>query len=278
MRHAASVHRATCGRLAVEICPHRSALGRTAARACAATLQAVLAERDEARIILGGDPSQAEFLTALADPRQARVAVDWSRVTVFHLSEYVGLPATAPQSCRCHLARLLLHRVPVGRFHGIAAEQADLAAVCARYAALLGAAPIDLVCLGIGENGHLAFNDPPAADFEDRESIKPVELDTPCRQQQVNDGIFPHLAAVPRHALTLTLPVFRRALRLSVQTPGARRAPAVRTALHDAITTACPATILRLHPAATLYLDPPSAALAFPEHAPPTPARHPNLP
>ena len=151
----------------------------------------------------------------------------------------------------------------IGCFHGLEAEDSTPAATCARYAALLGEAPIDLICLGIGENGHLAFNDPPVANFDDEQLVKPVELDATCRQQQVHDDCFPNLDAVPRHALTLTLPVFRRARRLSIQVPGARKAPAIRATLHDAITTACPATMLRLHPDATLYLDPPSAALAF---------------
>jgi len=264
MKPGPPVHRSAFGRLAVEVHRDRTALGRAAARACATYLRAVITARGEARIIFACAPSQDEFLAALV---ATRPALAWPKVTAFHMDDYVGLPASAPQSFRHYLREHLLDRVKIGRFHGLEAEQADTAAACTRYAALLSEKPIDLICLGIGENGHLAFNDPPVADFEDEQFAKRVELDATCRQQQVNDGCFPNLDAVPRHALTLTLPVFRRARRLSIHVPGPRKAPAVRATLHDAITTACPATMLRLHPDATLYLDPQSAALGLPKGA-----------
>lgn len=263
MKNAAPLHRATFGQLAVEVYPDRAALGLAAARACASYLGKVLAAHGEARVIFACAPSQDEFLAALVDARRLRKAIDWPKVTAFHMDEYVGLPAGAPQRFQHYLREHLLDRVKIGRFHGLATTGSSLASTCARYAALLGEKPIDLICLGIGENGHLAFNDPPVADFADRRLVKRVALDAACRQQQVNDGCFPTLDDVPRHALTLTLPVFRRARRLSVHVPGPRKAPAVRATLHDPITTACPATMLRCHPAATLYLDSPSAALAF---------------
>lgn len=268
------VHRSTYGRLAVEVCRDSATLGWVAARTCAAYLRDTIARQGAARVVFGCAPSQDEFFAALIDPRRTRVAVDWTKVIAFHLDDYVGLPATASQSLRHYLHVHLLQHVKVGCFHGLEAEDPDIGAACDRYTALLGAAPIDLVCLGLGENGHLAFNDPPVADFEDKAMVKPVELDATCRQQQVNDGCFPSLDAVPRCALSLTLPVFRRARRLSVQVPGARKAVAVRATLHDAITTACPATMLRLHPHATLYLDPESAALAFDPGARPSDGRH----
>jgi glucosamine-6-phosphate deaminase len=140
--------------------------------------------------------------------------VDWSRVVIFHMDDYVGLPAASPQSFRDYLQQHLLAHVRVGRFHPIPAEQRDSAAVCARYAALLSKRPIDLICVGIGENGHIAFNDPPVADFDDPMLVKRIELDTACRQQQVNDGCFGSIAEVPTHALTVTVPVFRQARRL----------------------------------------------------------------
>jgi glucosamine-6-phosphate deaminase len=140
------------------------------------------------------------------------------------------------------------------------AEERDAAAVAARYSALLRERPIDLVCMGIGENGHIAFNDPPVADFADAQLVKVVELDHACRQQQVNDGCFPALAAVPRHAFTLTVPVFRQARRLSIHVPGPRKAAAVRATVEGPIATACPASILRLHADATLYIDAAAAA------------------
>lgn len=256
-------HRISVGLLAVEVHQDRAALGRAAARACTAYLRKVIATRGEARVIFACAPSQDEFLAELVRPRPQRSALDWSKVTAFHMDDYVGLPATAPQSFRHYLREHLLDRVKIGRFHGLEAELPDSAVACARYAALLREKPIDLICLGIGENGHLAFNDPPVADFDDPHLVKRVELDPACRRQQVNDGCFPRLGAVPRHALTLTLPVFRSARRLSVHVPGPLKAPAVRAALHDAITTACPASMLRLHPAATLYLDPASASLVL---------------
>ena len=129
------------------------------------------------------------------------------------------------------------------------------------YTALLAEKPIDLICLGIGENGHIAFNDPPVADFEDPHLIKIVELDHACRQQQVNDGCFPNLDAVPRHAFSLTVSIFRRARRLSIHVPGPRKAAAVQATIEGPITTACPASILRLHPEATPYVDRASAQL-----------------
>lgn len=247
-------------RLAVEIHRDRTALGRAAARAAAEFLFAAIAERGEARVIFGCAPSQDEFIASLIDPGSAGVAIDWSRVTVFHMDDYVGLPATHAQSFRRYLQRHLLDRVAVGRFHPIAAEEPDSAAVCRRYETLLREKPIDLIGVGFGENGHIAFNDPPA-DFDDPAWVKIVEMDEACRRQQVNDGCFPSLAAVPRRAITITVPVFRHARRLTAQVPGERKAAAVRAALRGPITPACPASVLRTHPQATLFLEPASAAL-----------------
>lgn len=261
MKTSTSVQHATFGRLSVEVHPDRVALGRAAAAACAEYLQTVIAARGEARVIFGCAPSQDEFLDGLVG-----AGLDWSRVTAFHMDEYVGMPRTSPQSFRRYLREHLLDRVPVRQFWDLKAEARDIAAACSDYATLLGEKPIDLICLGIGENGHLAFNDPPVADFDDPVLVKRIELDETCRRQQVYDGWYPALDAVPRDALTLTLPVFRDARRLSVHVPGPRKAPAVRATLHDPISTACPATMLRLHPNATLYLDPASAALACGGH------------
>lgn len=241
--------------LAVEIHPDRAGLGRAAAAAAATVIARAISERGGARVIFACAPSQNEFLAALTDPRGPGVGIDWSRVTAFHMDEYVGLAADAPQSFRRYLHDHLLARVGLGRFHGIAADAPDVAAVCTHYASLLAEAPIDLICLGIGENGHIAFNDPPVAEFDDPALVKVVELEEACRQQQVNDGCFPNLAAVPRHAVTLTIPVFRQARRLCVQVPGRRKADAVAAALLLPVSTSCPASILRRHPAATLFLD-----------------------
>ena len=247
-------------RLAVEIHPDRAALGRAAGQAVAAHLRALLAKQGGARVIFACAPSQDEFLAALiAASRTAELGFDWSRVTAFHMDDYVGFAADHPQSFRRYLRAHLLDHVAVGAFHPLPAERPP-AVACAAYAALLAAAPIDLICLGIGENGHLAFNDPPVADFDDPALVKVVALDEACRRQQVNDGCFPTLTDVPTHALTLTLPVFREARRLSVHVPGPRKAAAVRATLRDPRSTACPATLLRDHPDATLYVDEAAAA------------------
>jgi glucosamine-6-phosphate deaminase len=251
------------GRLVVEIHPDRAALGRSAARAAANSIADTITQRGKARVIFACAPSQNEFLAELVRPLENGAAIDWRRVTVFHMDEYVGLTADRPESFRYYLQRHLLDHVPVSQFHPLLAEHVDPLRACADYSALLSEAPIDLICLGIGENGHIAFNDPPVADFQDGLLVKVVELDEACRRQQVNDGCFPCLADVPPLALTLTIPVFRQARRLSVQVPGARKADAVAASLRGPVTTACPASILRTHRAATLHLDAGSAAKIF---------------
>lgn len=242
-------------RLAVEVHPDRSSMGRAAAQACHRALNEVIAQRGRARVVFACAPSQDEFYAALVE-----LPLDWSQVEAFHMDEYVGLAADHPQSFRTYLRKHLLDRVAVGEFHPIPGEQTDLARACAEYGAQVAAEPIDLICLGIGENGHIAFNDPPVADFDDPAIVKPVELDVACRLQQVNDGCFSSFEKVPRHALTLTIPVFRRARRLSICVPGPRKAGAVKATLRGKVGTACPATILREHPAATLYVDLASAS------------------
>jgi glucosamine-6-phosphate deaminase len=207
-----------------------------------------------ARIVLATGASQIEMLSLLV----AR-DVPWPKVTAFHLDEYIGLEDTHPASFRRYLRERFVTKVGQVGFHPIAGDAPDPLAECDRLSRLL-ADPIDVAFIGIGENGHIAFNDPPVADFADPVAVKIVELDGACRQQQVNDGCFPALAAVPTHALSLTIAVFRRAKTLSVVVPGPRKAAAVRATLRDAISTAFPATILRTHAQATLFLDRASAA------------------
>ena len=246
----------TVGSLVVHQLPDRPAAGAAAAESVADWIREACAERGEARVIFACAPSQNEFLTALVHHE-----IDWAKVAVFHMDEYVGLRADHPQSFRNHLRAHLLDHIALPKaVHLIRAEQ-DPVHECTRYAALLAEKPFDLVCLGIGENGHLAFNDPPVADFRDPATIKIVELDEVCRQQQVNDGCFPALSAVPKHALTLTIPTLFGARRLSCVVPGERKAAAVRDTLHAPLSTACPATILRTHPRANLYIDTASASL-----------------
>ncbi len=242
--------------LHVEIHPDRAAMGAAAAARAADILRVAIAAKGAARIIVASAPSQDELLAGLT----SAPGIDWSKVTVFHMDEYVGLPAGHPATFRAYQESHLLAKVKPAAFHGIRGESADPQAECKRYAALLGEAPIDLVCMGIGENGHIAFNDPPVANFNDPNLVNVVELDEACRQQQVNDGCFPDFAAVPTHALSLSCPALMSGKALVCVVPGPRKAAAVRATIQDEISTACPATILRRHADATLYLDAASAA------------------
>ena len=216
--------------------------------------------RDEIRIVVGSAPSQDEFYHYLSSlPESADV--DWSKFSVFHMDEYVGLSGEHPASFRAYQHEHFVSKVPLKAFHEIQGESPDPEAECRRLSALLSEAPIDLVCYGIGENGHLAFNDPPVADFDDPVEAKVVELDDVCRQQQVNDGCFPSFDEVPTHAITLTLKVFANATKVSGVVPASTKAQAVAATLNGPISTECPATLLRRHSDARLYLEPDSAAL-----------------
>lgn len=228
----------------------RQQLGESAGETAAEWLRERLANQARVRMIFAAAPSQNEFLATLAAAR----GIDWQRVTVFHMDEYIGLSADAPQRFSHFLRQHLFDKVQPGEVHLIP-SQGDPQALCHEYAALISAAPVDAVCLGIGENGHLAFNDPPVADFNDPAVIKAVTLDAECRQQQVNDGCFASLDEVPGQALTLTIPTLMQADRLFCMVPGQTKRQAVTRTLYDAITTACPATILRRHPACTLFTD-----------------------
>lgn len=251
------------GLLNVEIHPDRTAMGAAAAARAATVLRAALDRQGHARLIVASAPSQQEMIGALTDAPD----LDWSRITVFHMDEYCGLPAGHGATFRAWQERHLLSKITPAAFHGIRGENADPPAEARRYAALLREAPIDLVCMGIGENGHIAFNDPPVADFADPLTIKLVELDAACRQQQVNDGCFPDIDAVPTHALTLTCPTLMSGRAIVCVVPGERKAAAVQATLQHSITHACPATILRQHSNAVLFLDQASAA-QFPMRSP----------
>ena len=239
--------------LRVQQYPDRETLGRAAAEHAREVIAEARAARGVARVVFACAPSQNEFLAALvAQPP----TVAWTNVVIFHMDEYVGLSASHEQSFRHYLRAHLLDAIPKPKaFHPIRGEAPSLPQECERYAKMLREKPIDLVCLGIGENGHLAFNDPPVADFADREIVKVVELDKDCRQQQVNDGCFARLSDVPGHALTLTVPALFGARAISCVVPGARKAQAVRDTLLGPIDPACPSSILRQHPNAVLHLD-----------------------
>lgn len=236
-------------KLTLQVFEDRSSMGRAAGRAAAETLRKVLSEKDRARIVFAAAPSQDEMLAELV----AAPDVDWSRVEAFHMDEYIGLPDDAPQRFAHYLKTRVFDRLPFGRVHLIVGD--DPERICERYAEKLNATPIDLVCMGIGENGHIAFNDPPVADFNDPKLVKIVELDLACRQQQVYDGCFSDLDAVPRRAITLTIPALMSGNTLICTVPGHRKHDALHRMLEGEISTECPASILRTHKNCTVFVD-----------------------
>nr|WP_283193218.1 6-phosphogluconolactonase [Rhizobium sp. AN80A] len=249
-RHPLPKIRRTFDRLAVQSFSSRADMGTAAAAEIAAALGDCLSRQSSVRMVFAAAPSQADMLAALA----ATPGLDWHRVTAFHMDEYIGLDPASPARFANWLDAHMFTRLPFAAVHHMRPEpSAEAEAV--RYAALMNEAPIDLVCLGIGVNGHIAFNDPPVADFNDPHDVKVVELDDVCRQQQVDDDCFPDLASVPTQAITLTVPRLMRAGRLFCVVPGAIKRDAVSKALHGPISTQCPASILRHHEAATLYID-----------------------
>jgi glucosamine-6-phosphate deaminase len=237
-------------RLQVRVYSDRKALGEAAAAEAVAKIRELLERHEGLRIVFAAAPSQNEFLEALVRAE----GIDWPRITAFHMDDYIGLRADAPQRFSHFLNTRLFDLVRPGVVHLIDST-APAEADCRRYEQLLQAAPIDIVCLGIGENGHIAFNDPPVADFRDSRWIKPVELDEACRRQQVNDGCFPSLADVPSRALTLTIPALMSGKHLYCMVPGPSKRLAVERTLNGPISTDCPATILREHRDCTLYVD-----------------------
>jgi glucosamine-6-phosphate deaminase len=184
---------------------------------------------------------------------------------MFHLDEYVGAGTETSYGFARWIKDHLIDQLPFHHFAALNGQAQDLSTECARYGSLLNEDEIDLACVGIGENGHLAFNDPPVANFEDLAMVKVVNLDEACREQQFREGIFPDTASVPRQALTVTIPAIMRANSILCIVPGTHKAVAVWKTLHTDISTACPASILRRHPDAALYLDTESAALAHPK-------------
>lgn len=219
-------------------------------------LREAIARQGRAAVVLAAANSQVHALAALVAER----GIDWGRVTVLHMDEYLGLAASHPASFRRFLQERVVDRVRPSAFHGIDGEAMEPLTECDRYGRLLGAQPIDLCLLGIGENGHLAFNDPPVADFADPRLVKLVKLDEACRRQQVGEGHFPSLEAVPQFAYTLTIPALCAARRMLCIVPELRKARAVRDALRGPLSTACPASFLRRQGHCTLYLDRDSAS------------------
>jgi glucosamine-6-phosphate deaminase len=247
------------GRLSVEVYADRAAVGLAAGTAVANRMRELLAWQAGVRMIFAAAPSQDELLATLV----AAPDVDWSRVTAFHMDEYVGLAPGDPQSFGRYLTTRLFAQVAPGNVHlidGSAPPQQE----CERYVGLLLSAAVDILCLGIGENGHLAFNDPPRVDFDDSAAMKAVALVPASRRQQVHDGCFASLDDVPTHALTLTVPTLMAAHEAHCVVPGASKRAAVERTLRGAIEPGCPASILRRHGRAWLYLDRASYADPYP--------------
>jgi glucosamine-6-phosphate deaminase len=241
-----------------------AAMGEAAADEARDIIAAAIKAKGHANIILATGNSQLTFLTALRD----LPGIDWQAVNVFHMDEYVGIDPTHPASFPRFLRDHLLDAVKPGAFYPVPGQATDpstdsgrgVEAACREYEALLKAHPADLCAMGIGENGHIAFNDPPFADFDDPLWVKVVKLDERSRRQQVGEGHFPNLAAVPTHAITLTIPALLSAKRILCIVPEARKAEAVEKSLLGPITEDCPASILRQVSTAHLLLDQESAA------------------
>ena len=242
----------------LDISDSKIEMGRRAAARAAEKMCAAIAQRGEARVIFASAASQFEFIEALI----ARTEIDWSKVRGFHLDEYVGLAADHPASFRRFLKERLLAKLPcpVKSFTFVGGDAPDTAAECARLEAAIREKPVDLACIGIGENGHIAFNDPPA-DFETKAAYAVVALDEVCRRQQVGEGWYPNLDAVPTHAFSMTVPQILDARTIVVIVPDDRKAKAVSMAVDGPITNMCPSSILRTHPRCTLFLDKPAASL-----------------
>lgn len=222
-----------------------------------AYLMETLARQGSAAVILATGNSQIRFLKRLVDAG----GLDWSKITLFHMDEYLGIAGSHPSSFRYYLRERVESLVKPKAFHYIQGDAELPLDECARYTALLQAQPIDLVCLGVGENGHLAFNDPPVARFDDPYLIKLVKLDDGCKMQQVREGHFPSLEAVPPYALTLTVPALCLPKKMICVAPEKRKAMPIKHALQGPVSTACPASFLRRQSHCDLLLDVDSASL-----------------
>jgi glucosamine-6-phosphate deaminase len=237
--------------LSVRIFATRTEMGQEAALAVGDHLKKILANQKFVNIIFAAAPSQNEFLATLVE----RKDIAWQRVNAFHMDEYIGLPDNAIQRFGAFLNERIFGKLPFHSVNYINGNAPDLSAECVRYGDLLQKYPTDIVCMGVGENGHIAFNDPPVADFNDPHKVKIVELDAECRQQQVNDGCFNSLEQVPTHALTLTVPALMAGRSIYCMVPGRNKARAVFNTLTGGIDQQCPASVLRKHPNAILFLD-----------------------
>jgi glucosamine-6-phosphate deaminase len=241
-------------KLKVRIFETRSLMGIAAAEALSQRIRELLETKEYVNIIFAAAPSQNEFLAELKGKDVA-----WNRINAFHMDEYVGLNRDAPQGFGNFLKERLFEKVSLREVHYLNGNATDLEQECKRYAELLDKNPTDIVCLGIGENTHLAFNDPHVADFNDPKTVKLVDLDEKCRLQQVNDGCFSTLDEVPTHALTITIPALFKAHYAYAVVPGELKANAIYHTLNSKMDENYPSTILRKHKNAVLFIDEGSA-------------------
>ena len=251
----------------------RREMGAAAAELAASRLRALADEHEEIPVVFATGASQLETLRALT----AIPNIPWERIVGFHMDEYLGISADDPASFRRYMREEIVQRVPICKFYEIDGNTECPEEYCLEYAALLRLHPPLLCLLGIGENGHLAFNDPAEADFQDLKDVKIVSLDEECRRQQVAEGRFASLDDVPPQAVTVTIPALLRIPELILSVPGERKAAIVQRTLQEPISTRCPATILRTHLNATLFLDQQAAGALeqkkrAEEHAAPPPA------
>jgi len=247
------------GKLTVNIYESRALMGLAAADMVCNRITSLLMGQEFVNMIFAAAPSQNEFLAALAE----NTMVDWGRVNAFHMDEYIGLDKNDVRTFACFLNDKIFSRLNFHSINYINGNAADLSAECDRYTKLLLQYPADIVCMGIGENGHIAFNDPHVADFNDPLKVKIVTLDVDCRLQQVNDGCFAELTEVPGQALTLTVPALMTGTYVYCMVPGAKKAKAVYNTVCADIMVDYPSTILRRHDNAVLFLDGDSSSLLY---------------
>ncbi|MCK0191350.1 glucosamine-6-phosphate deaminase [Arenibacter sp. F20364] len=242
--------------LSIEIYGQSKEMGAAAADYVTRKLNDAIVKKGGANLILATGASQFSFLEALQTKE-----IDWKKVTVFHLDEYKGISESHPASFRKYLKERILNRVAPKKVYFLNGDAADMQLEIKSYEEALKAHPIDIACIGIGENGHIAFNDPAVADFDDPKLVKVVELDEACRNQQLGEGWFPSFDDVPKEAVTLTITAIMNCEAISCVVPDERKAQAVYNSLYGDISTSCPASILRTHPETVLFLDKASASM-----------------
>ena len=246
-----------CGRMLVRVFDNRSGMGECAGREIAGKIKELLKTKETLNVMFAAAPSQNETLSSLLQDNE----IEWSRINAFHMDEYVGLDPDNPAGFRNYLRRSIFDLRPFRSINLINGNAMDPEKEAERYALLLKDNPLDICILGIGENGHIAFNDPPVADFNDDRYVKVVELERKCREQQVHDGCFERIEDVPTHALTVTIPGLCSASWMYCSVPSKTKADAIYHVVNDAVSTACPATILKTKEHAFLYTDKEAASL-----------------